>query len=251
MSQEISNIEVWSKIETVAFYEGLTELQLCERYAFSKFILPRVSVLDVGVGAGRTVPYLSSDQRRYVGVDYSTLMIESCRKKYPTLPFHSLDAADLSFFAANQFDAVVFSFNGIDYLHPDDKRKKCLNEVRRVLRNDGTFIFSAHNASFVYMAPHLESADTFRKAWRILRSLNRSNVSRFVRKIRSRAFYSGHGYIIDPTHGGLLTHFSTPRFVRQELSNNGFRILEVVSSSYPVKSNRWVSPWYYYVARKS
>jgi SAM-dependent methyltransferase len=47
------------------------------------------------------------------------------------------------------------------------------------------------------------------------------------RVLRSQAFYSDHGYRYDPSHGGLLTHVSTPQSVINEAHSvihnyNGF-----------------------------
>ena len=56
------------------------------------------------------------------------------------------DAADLGGFGDGTFDVVVFSYNGIDYLHPVEKRVRCLSEVARVLGRDGVLLLSTHNA---------------------------------------------------------------------------------------------------------
>ena len=40
------------------------------------------AILDIGVGAGRTVPYLTSLSQDYTGVDYSDSMLKYCAEKY-------------------------------------------------------------------------------------------------------------------------------------------------------------------------
>lgn len=72
-------------------------------------------------------------------------MTRACRMKYPNLRFEVADAANLSLLANEYFDAIVFSFNGMDYLVPDENRQQCLGECFRVLKQGGTFIFSCHN----------------------------------------------------------------------------------------------------------
>lgn len=102
-------------------------------------------LLDLGVGAGRTVePLRQSLTDRYVGLDFSPAMIEICRKRYPDADFRVGDARDLSMFRDRSFDVVFFSFNGIDYVDHDG-RSAIFAEARRVLRHDGFFVFSAHN----------------------------------------------------------------------------------------------------------
>ena len=50
---------------------------------------------------------------------------------FPGLQFEAADAADLSLFADASFDAVVFSFNGIDYLAPNENDANvCENATR-------------------------------------------------------------------------------------------------------------------------
>lgn len=244
-----SNLEAYTNAQTVDYYSRLTGLQPCEQYVFSKYVPPAIDILDLGVGGGRTTPYLSSDKRRYVGVDYSSAMIDICRKTFPGLPFHTLDAADLSHFDSGHFDTIVFSFNGIDYLYPDDQRWKCLLGVHRLLKPNGLFIFSVHNAKMLAVRPRLGSAAMPRKTWRLLRAVIKT-VLLFSRQLGRQAFYNGAGYINDPIHGGLLTHTSTPGLVKEELANTGFRLLEIVSGNYPARSGIHTSPWFYFVAGK-
>src|SRR5436190_16523054 len=40
-------------------------------------------ILDLGVGAGRTLPYLASLSRDYIGVDYLAEMVRLTRSRYP------------------------------------------------------------------------------------------------------------------------------------------------------------------------
>lgn len=135
-----ANLAIYQDSEVVAHYAGLEYLTACERLLFDTYLKPGMTILDLGVGGGRTTPYLSKLASFYVGIDYSEEMVQVCRGKYPSLQFEVADAADLSRFADETFDAIVFSFNGIDYLAPDDKRHDCLRECHRVLKPGGVFI---------------------------------------------------------------------------------------------------------------
>ena len=246
-----NNLAVYEQSKTVKYYEHLSGLQKCEQYLFKKYVQPDIDVLDLGVGGGRTTIFLSSDERRYIGVDYSREMIEVCRSKFPALPFYVLDASDLSIFDAGQFDVIVFSFNGIDYLYPDGKREQCLKEVSRLLRPGGKFIFSVHNARVIFVRPQLRSINLARIIWRLMRTIK--NVGLLFRQLTNKSFYNGIGYIkdsSDPAHNGLLIHTSIPTFVKKELIAVDLEVLEIVSSTYPVSSGDLTSPWYYYVAKK-
>ena len=119
MSDEHSkNFEKFSDPTVVDAYAAYEGLQSCEKLLFEKFIKSGSDILDLGVGGGRTTPYLSAKARRYVGVDYSEGMIATCRRKYPDRKFLVMDASDLTAFNDNCFDIVVFSFNGLAHLHP-------------------------------------------------------------------------------------------------------------------------------------
>ena len=222
-------------------------MQPVEKYIFDKYILHNFSILDLGVGGGRTTPFLSANTKNYIGVDYSSSMINVCIKKYPSLQFLTLDASDLSTFKAENFEVAVFLFNGVDYLL-ESKRLSCLNEVNRVLKPDGLFIFSTHNARMIFLPPRLNCVSLLKKLWRVLRSVKYLSLS--VRQLCRRSFYQGWGTIVDPVHGSLLTHVSTPKYVSRELQEMGFELIEIVSSNYPDNSGVLTTPWFYYVARK-
>ncbi len=71
-------------------------------------------------------------------------MVESCRKKYPGVRFEQGDARNLSCFENETFSLVVFSWSGISMVDHDG-RMAILNEIYRVLKPGGYFIFSTYN----------------------------------------------------------------------------------------------------------
>ena len=77
---ETSNLATWSKPEVASYYSSLTYLTPCEQLLFDKYLRPGMAILDMGVGGGRTTPYLSSIAGRYVGADYSAEMIAAMRR---------------------------------------------------------------------------------------------------------------------------------------------------------------------------
>ena len=131
----------YNKPDVVKCYAEADCLQPDEAYAFDKYIRSGETILDLGVGGGRTTPYLVAKAKKYIGVDYSDAMVEACQRKFPDLEFHCEDASDLSRFADASFDVVVFSLNGIDYIRTDEARARCLLEVKRVLKPGGRFLF--------------------------------------------------------------------------------------------------------------
>ncbi len=101
-------------------------------------------ILDLGVGAGRTVPALRALSEHYVGVDYVPEMVARCRERFPNVRFEVADARNLTAFAAGSFDLIVFACNGISMV-AHEGRLAILKEVRRLLAPEGHFIFSTYN----------------------------------------------------------------------------------------------------------
>lgn len=110
--------------------------------------LPEFSMLDLGVGAGRTTLHFAKWVKEYEGVDISPNMVKACLARFSEYPmalkFKQGDAADLSWIEASSKDFVLFSYNGIDYVNHEN-RLKVFAEIDRVLKKKGYFLFSSHN----------------------------------------------------------------------------------------------------------
>ena len=264
------NILTYNAPAVAEYYAALNYLTPCEQLLFDAYLRPGMAILDLGVGGGRTTSYLSSIASQYVGVDYASEMIASCRKKFPQLEFEVGHAADLSRFASSSFDAVVMAFNGMDYVIPDEFRFRALREIDRVLKPEGILIFSSHNPRSIRiraswnpqrvrdMTQSIVDGDSvlyqplrwcltagrviLAEVQAVLRSLGRA-----ARRLPTRAFWQGQGYLVDPAHGGLKTHLASPEKVVHELGGFGFRLLRVQGDDYPQVSRRYVTDWYYYV----
>jgi SAM-dependent methyltransferase len=272
-ADQARNLITYRAAETVAHYSGLDYLTSAERLIFEAHVKPGFAVLDLGVGGGRTTPYLSNIASDYIGVDYSEEMIRACRTKYPRLRFEVADAADLSLFANGLFDAIVFSFNGIDYLVPDESRQQCIRECLRVLKPGGTFVFSCHNPRSLVvgwnwdwdrlrnMANEIASGRRFIAAF-VLGGLSTvkfglalfgaavQSIPRAVQRIATRTFWRGEGYQLDSTHGGLWTHWSVPRRVIAEFNKFQFQLVQILPEDHPRTSRIWRTRWYYYAFSK-
>lgn len=127
--------------------EKFLGLLLPEEILFPRYITGECSVLDLGCGAGRTTSYIRKMAGKVVGVDLSQALIEAAEEKYPDVDFKVMDAGKMDF-PDNSFDVVVFSYNGLCYVHPEAKRMAAISEIRRALKKDGVFIFSSFNHFF-------------------------------------------------------------------------------------------------------
>jgi SAM-dependent methyltransferase len=219
-------------------------------------------ILDLGVGAGRTVPLLQDLSSDYTGIDYTPEMVAACQRKYPGMRVLLGDARDLSVFGPETFKLVVFSFNGIDAVNPED-RGLVLREVYRVLRNGGIFLFSAHNQRGPGHGEQMtlgvdaarNPAKLFVRAVRALKNAPEA-LRNYQRYSRLNEEHDGYSIMNAAAHRhGLLLHYVTLEKQCEELSNAGFlpnpAIYENVHGwrveSGDDTSQAW---WLHYIARK-
>jgi ubiquinone/menaquinone biosynthesis C-methylase UbiE len=188
------------------------------------------SVLDIGVGTGRTALYLYPLARKYVAIDYSPIMIEYMHKTMPQVPALMCDARDLSQFHDNEFEFIFGSNNVIDALAHED-RLRCLKEISRVLKPGGMLMFSSHNRDLKssLRKPHITwSRNPVDSAIRIrnwLRSMtNRAKIARHQREEPDYALYcdSGHDYC-------CIHYYIDQRSQRSQLESLKFDVLEVMN----------------------
>lgn len=233
--------------EVVLHYTGASDVTPAEQRLFDRYLAPGMSILDLGVGTGRTARHLARTATRYVGADISPAMIDVAHHRFPDLDFVVADAAELDCFTGSAFDGVVFSFNGIDYLSPDDRRHAFLHHAHRVLRPGGTLIFSHHNLRNLIVVPR-RFEGTFRNRVGTLRYGARATTRSFRDHIaRHDPWRRTDRYSKDPDIGeGVWTHLSTRRHTTRETVDHGFELLEVLSYAHPRRARSIaVEGWYH------
>lgn len=98
--------------------------------------------IDLGCGPGQTTKFLyNCGVKNIVGTDISPVMMQTAREINPGLQFEVADMLDLqyadhSFAAAIAFYAIVHFTN--------DELVECFQEIRRILKQSGAFLFSFH-----------------------------------------------------------------------------------------------------------
>lgn len=114
-------------------------------------------LLVLGCGAGRTLIPLYEKGLDITAIDIIPKMVELAKKKCKgkKIAIRQMDATDLKF-KDNSFNSIFFPFHGLSYIYPDIK--KCLKEVKRVLKPNGVAIFNTHNRFYIRLFP-------FRKKW--------------------------------------------------------------------------------------
>ncbi len=212
-------------------------------------------VLDIGCGSGRTTAILKNLSSDYIGLDYSLEMVESCRKRFEGVRFLHGDVRDMSEFKDREFDYVMFSFNGLDSINHED-RIKGLREIRRVLKQDGLFVFSSHNRNHRYAISRpkmkfstipYEQAGNFIKFFKSTR--NR------LRNKNHQVFNEQYAIINDVAHNyAMLTYYIDKVNQISQLEDVGLETIEMydtLGNILNLDSDDLESAWIYYVARKS
>jgi len=271
LSDNDPNRAVYDAPAVAAHYARLEYLSACEQMLFETYLRRGMKILDVGVGGGRTTPYLAALASHYIGIDYAPAMISACRDKFPDLEFRLGHAEDLKEFNRASFDSVVLAFNSLDYVIPDSARAKALAEFHRVLKPGGILIVSSHNPRAIlhrltWNARRLDAlAERVAGGGRVVENCVRAilttalagtglvrcvvrSAARMIARVPRLAFWRGEGYMTDPAHGGLLTHYATPEIVQSELAQAGFRLVRMQGDDFPLPSRPFVTDWYYYVA---
>ncbi len=124
---------------------GRTGLWKSEEYFYTKYFSKQDRILDIGCGCGRTTFALYRLGYENVhGIDLSSNMIDCARmiarKKRIAVGFEVADACELPFEDAS-FDGALFSFNGLMHIPQRRMRIRAMNEVNRILKQRGVFVF--------------------------------------------------------------------------------------------------------------
>jgi SAM-dependent methyltransferase len=188
------------------------------------------SLLDVGVGAGRTTVHFARLADEYVGMDMSSAMVETCRARFPHLRFDVADVRDLSRFADGAFDVVLFSFNGIDIVGGDAARQRAFTEMRRVCASGGRLFFSSENLNQIpdemRLSVHLQRALAADAPGalpvRLAKEAARFARARALNPSANTLLTRGGGLVTDDRHGlRMLRHY----YVRPDVQLSRMQML--------------------------
>jgi SAM-dependent methyltransferase len=231
--QDRVNRRVYWSPEIVQHYKGvlLTTSETAALLRHQPAFVGR-DILDLGIGTGRTTRFLAPLARRYVGIDYSQVMVDHVRKTMPEIDVRCGNIRDLSEFAQAEFDFVFGPNSVIDALSHKD-RLRSLGEFRRVLRPGGLFVFTAHNRSareslggpkLVRSRNPVTQARYVVSYWRSMK--NHSKVGRL------RRFEEDYALLNDIGHEWACLHYYITREAQaKQLEPFGFRLLDVFADS--------------------
>ncbi|HEY6068646.1 MAG TPA: class I SAM-dependent methyltransferase [Gaiellaceae bacterium] len=100
-------------------------------------------VVELGVGTGRIAVPVAADGIRVIGVDSSRGMLEVCARRAALAGVEiDLRAGDLRDPPVREkVPLVICPFRSLLHMHTDEDRRSVLSAVRRLLAEDGRFVF--------------------------------------------------------------------------------------------------------------
>jgi SAM-dependent methyltransferase len=227
-----NNLTEYERSAASGGYAGEPKLKKAEEAILRRIAdeVRSVPILDLGVGAGRTVPFLNDLSKDYLGLDYSAEMVAVCRRCYPGIRIIHGDARDLSALPEEHFGFVCFAWNGMDCVAHND-RQRILAEILRVLRPGGLFLFASHNLNCKPRQPwdpalHYWTRDARGLVRYVYYSL-RWTWQRF-RRLRWQRHGDNYSILVDELHDFcLLCYFVTPSEQVRQLKEHGFEDIKL------------------------
>ena len=105
---------------------------------FSRFVGKDSIIVDVGCGYGRILKQLSDlGYEKLIGFDHSIGMVERGKREYPQLDLRLMEGEKIDL-KEESADAVIL-FAVLTCIVSDEKQKKLIGEIERILRPGGIF----------------------------------------------------------------------------------------------------------------
>lgn len=181
-----------------------------EEIVFRRVFQTDDRILELGAGTGRiSIGLAEIGYRHLLGVELSRAMVKEARRIVKLLgvsaSFQQGDATRLAF-EDDLFDGAIFGFNGLMQIPGHAARRQALEEIRRVVRPGGAFVFTTHDR----LNPK------FRNYWR--------DEQKRWNKGRQKPELLEFGDRWEDTDlGPLFIHVPTPDEVRQALHESGWK----------------------------
>jgi ubiquinone/menaquinone biosynthesis C-methylase UbiE len=183
---------------------------------FQKYINMNAYILDIGCGYGRTLNELyNNGYKNSIGIDFSEKMIERGKTMHPHLYFETMANEKLKY-SENTFDAVIL-LAVLTCIINDKEQIKLLNEVKRVLKQDGV----------IYINDFLLNSDE-------------RNIKRY-KEYESR--YKNYG-IFELTEGAIVRHHDK---IWTKKSLEIFKEIEFKEVEYITMNGNKSNGYYYFV----
>lgn len=143
MTTERSNEASYNNSAIVDYYSNLVSTGLFhyEELLIDKYFASGGRTLDVGCGVGRATIPLFEKGYKVIGLDFAEKMIMAAKSLNSAIDYRVGDILSTRF-DDQEFDNILFSFNGLMLLGTYEDRLKAVKEICRILKPEGNFIFT-------------------------------------------------------------------------------------------------------------
>ena len=143
MATEKVNEKSYNNTEIVNYYSDFISAGLFhyEEMLIEEYFVTGGKTLDISCGAGRVTIPLHERGFQVVGIDYAEKMIDAARVLNEAIDYRVGNILS-SQFADQEFDNVIFSFNGLMLIGTYTDRLSAMKEIRRIIKKTGNFIFT-------------------------------------------------------------------------------------------------------------
>lgn len=117
---------------------------------FKAYLQPGQTIVDIGCGNGRLLQFLEKEANNwhqpafyYIGIDNSRNLLEEAKKKYPDRAFKYGDQTKIPL--KDKSADILFSIRALHHVPSQKMQLKVLNEMKRVLKNNGILVITVWN----------------------------------------------------------------------------------------------------------
>ncbi len=141
----MNNNSKWNNQKIIKWYISRKHIQNGEKKILELVDFLNIkTMLDIGVGGGRTSMYFLNLVESYLGIDIVPDFIDTLQKKYSQKQFKCMNVLDITNLEKT-YDFILFSHNGIDNLLTLEEYTKALDNMYKVCNQNGYVCFSSHN----------------------------------------------------------------------------------------------------------
>lgn len=176
-------------------YSEKKGLLLPEKGIFRDYLSAPGRLLNLGCGTGDSSRPLSDFGHLVICVDDAPEDVEQARLSHPDIEFRVGTPTELEFDDCS-FDYVFYSNNKLDYLYPLTKRLEAFEEIHRVLKSNGVFVYSSHDRNSLFLPA--------------------------LRKMNGIRYFDGPYHTERTDFGNVVTYYGTPKNNRKQIEKAGF-----------------------------
>lgn len=183
--------DTWSKVPVNYYQKGIKDnffqwIWHTRKIKLARRIIKNLvfrNCLDVGCASGFMISEIARTfpEANYFGIDIYDKAIISAKRNYPHIKFRVASAQKLPF-KDDTFDLVLF-YETIEHV---EEPLTCLEEIRRVLKSNGTLILTMDSGSLLFRMVWFIWENTKGKVWQgaHLHPFHHEQLEQLVKKVK-------------------------------------------------------------------